>query len=173
MRPVHVVAETLERRALWSADDRIAVALSGGGDSVALTFVLLDLLGGASDIARSPDRPSPMAGRLAGLIHVNHTLRGAESDADEAFCRALAARLQLPIDVSRVDVAERMRECSESTETAARVLRYEAFEAAAARLGATIVATGHTLDDQAETVLLRLPTAKAGAPRRLTASVRA
>ena len=156
MRPVHVVAETLERRALWSADDRIAVALSGGGDSVALTFVLLDLLGGASDIARSPDRPSPMAGRLAGLIHVNHTLRGAESDADEAFCRALAARLQLPIDVSRVDVAERMRECSESTETAARVLRYEAFEAAAARLGATIVATGHTLDDQAETVLLRL-----------------
>src|SRR5688572_31386208 len=123
MRPVHVVAETLERRALWSADDRIAVALSGGGDSVALTFILRDLFSGQSDLARSADPQSPLAAGLAGLIHVNHTLRGAESDGDEGFCRALAARLGLPIDVSRVDVTERMRDCGESVETAARTLR--------------------------------------------------
>jgi tRNA(Ile)-lysidine synthase len=93
---------------------------------------------------------------IAGLVHVNHRLRGAESDADEVFCRDLAARLDVPIAVVAVDVGARARERRVSVEVAAREARYAVFESAAARLNATVVATGHTMDDQAETVLLRL-----------------
>lgn len=137
------VARAIRRRALWTADDRVAAAVSGGADSVALARLLNELAAGA-------------AWQLAGLIHVNHGLRGAESDADEAFCLALADNLGLPIDVTRVDVAAYAARERRSVEASARELRYAAFEAAAARLGATVVVTGHTADDQAETVLLRL-----------------
>jgi len=128
---------------LFGPGDRIAVAVSGGADSVALSLLLRDL--------------APQIGAaVAGLIHVNHGLRGADADADESFCRALATRLELPFDVHRADVAELARTRHVSIEAAARLARYDWFPAAAARLGATLVATGHTADDQAETVLLRL-----------------
>jgi len=121
----------------------VAVAVSGGPDSVALAWLL--------------DEMAPRADwTLAGLIHVNHGLRGPASDADEAFCRDLAERMGLAIDSTRVDTAARALSLGRSVEVAARELRYEAFEAAATRLGADIVATGHTLEDQAETVLMRL-----------------
>jgi len=120
---------------------RVAAAVSGGADSVALALWLHDFAA----------RPAP-AFTFVGLIHVNHALRGAESDADETFCRNLAARLSLPIDVVAAPIAVTGR----SPESAARDARYLAFDAAAARLGASVVCTGHTADDQAETVLLRL-----------------
>jgi len=138
-----VVAGTIALHGLAGADDRVAVAVSGGPDSVALVWLLREL---APDLHFS----------LAGLIHVNHLLRGVESDADEAFVRALAARLNLPCEVARVDVAARARAARRSIEATSRDVRYAVFEDAAARLGATRVATGHTEDDQAETVLLRL-----------------
>jgi len=122
---------------------RVAIALSGGPDSVALTWLLHELAA----------RGGPA---IAGLIHLNHQLRGAESDEDEAFCRALGGRLDLPVAVASTDVAALARSRRVSLEAAARVARYAFFETAAADLGATLVATGHTLDDQAETVLLRL-----------------
>lgn len=128
---------------MLAADDRVAIALSGGSDSVALTWLL-------HDMATTSDWT------VAGLVHVHHGLRGAESDADEAFCRTLAARLALPIDVTRIDILSRSRAARASVEVAAREARYEVFPEAARRLGATCVATGHTMDDQAETVLLRL-----------------
>ncbi len=137
------VARAIRRRALWTDDDRIAVAVSGGADSVALARLLKELAIRAS-------------WQMAGLIHVNHGLRGAESDDDEAFCRVLADNLGLSIDVSRVDVATHAARERQSVESSARDLRYAAFGGAAARLGATVVVTGHTADDQAETVLLRL-----------------
>lgn len=137
------VARTLERRALLTDGDRVAVAVSGGADSVALTLVLVAL-------------QTQAAWNVVGLVHVNHGLRAAESDGDEAFCRALADRLRLPIDVSRVDVRAAARERARSLEAAAREARYAEFDRAAAALGATRLATGHTRDDQAETVLLRL-----------------
>jgi tRNA(Ile)-lysidine synthase len=137
------VARAIRRRALWTDDDRIAVAVSGGADSVALAHVLVEL---------------SKRGRwvLAGLIHVDHRLRGAESDGDAQFCRDLAQRLEMPIEVVRVDVAAHAARHRQSVEVAARELRYRAFDEAAARLSATVVVTGHTADDQAETVLLRL-----------------
>jgi tRNA(Ile)-lysidine synthase len=137
------VARTILRRELAAAGDRLAVALSGGPDSVALTFLLRDLADHA-------------AWALVGLIHVNHGLRGRASDDDETFCRELAARVGLSIIVRAADVRGRARLRHESIEAAARGERYAALTDAAAVLGATHVATGHTMEDQAETVLLRL-----------------
>jgi tRNA(Ile)-lysidine synthase len=150
------VSATIRRRALLAPGDRVAVAVSGGPDSVALAWLLHDL--------------QPTAEwTVAGLIHVNHQLRGAESDADEAFCRDLAARLGWPIEVRAVDVRGAARSTRRSTETTARDLRYAAFEDAADALGASVIATGHSLDDQAETVLMRL---LAGAGTRGLSGVR-
>jgi tRNA(Ile)-lysidine synthase len=137
------VVRTIRQHGLLGHGDRVAIALSGGPDSVALTWVLHEA---------APD----LQIEIAGLIHVNHQLRGADSDADEAFCRALAERLRLPIEVTRVDVAALARTRRRSIEATAREARYTCFASAADRLGASRVATGHTLDDQAETVLLRL-----------------
>jgi len=137
------VLETIRQRGLLDDADRVAVALSGGPDSVALAWVLLEL-----------QRRAPW--RLVGLVHVHHGLRGPSADADEAFCRALAGRMALPIHVTHVDVAARARERRVSLEVAGRHARYAAFGAAATEMQATTIATAHTLDDQAETVLLRL-----------------
>ena len=144
MHPLaRAVGRTIARRALYAPADRVAVALSGGPDSVALALLLIELEAGGG---------AP----VVGLIHVNHLLRGRESDEDEAFCRAFAARSNRPIEIERIDVAALARARRQSVEAAARDARYRVFDAAADRLGATVVATGHTLEDQAETVLLRL-----------------
>ncbi|HUR19692.1 MAG TPA: tRNA lysidine(34) synthetase TilS [Vicinamibacterales bacterium] len=120
----------------------VAAAVSGGADSVALALWL-----------RAHHHRTPQTVTFAGIIHVNHRLRGDESDRDEAFCRALAARLGVPIEVIEGRIAD---SSGRSPESAARAARYCAFADAAPRLGATRVATAHTADDQAETVLMRL-----------------
>lgn len=140
----------------FAPGERVAVAVSGGPDSVALLLLLHEL--------------APRADwTLAGIVHVNHGLRAEESDADAIFCRGLAARLGLPCEIVAVDTREHMAAARLSLEAAARVLRYRAFEEAADRLEATVVTTGHTADDQAETVLLRL---LAGASLRGVAAIR-
>jgi tRNA(Ile)-lysidine synthase len=121
---------------------RVAAAVSGGADSVALAHWL----------RAQNDRPAADV-TFAGIIHVNHKLRGAESARDEAFCRALAGRLGVPIEVIDAPVTVLP---GRSPERAARSARYQALAVAAARLNATRVVTAHTADDQAETVLMRL-----------------
>jgi tRNA(Ile)-lysidine synthase len=121
---------------------RVAAAVSGGADSVALAWWLHNFA----------TRPAPVI-TLVGLIHVNHGLRGAASDADQQWCRQLAGQLGVPIDITTALVDVRP---GRSPESAARRARYAAFGEAAGRLGATVVCTAHTADDQAETVLLRL-----------------
>ncbi len=144
MHPLaRAVGRTIARRALYAPSERVAVALSGGPDSVALAVLLCEIEAGGG---------AP----VAGLIHVNHRLRGRESDEDEQFCRALAARIGRPIEVATIDVAALARARRQSIEVAAREARYRVFDDAAHRLGASVVATGHTIEDQAETVLLRL-----------------
>ena len=131
----------------------VAAAVSGGADSVALALWLCEHGGPGPSRAKARDLRSPQRISFAGIIHVNHKLRGAESDRDEAFCRALANRLGVAIEVIEAPVSQATGRSPEST---ARAARYRAFAAAASRLGATRVATAHTADDQAETVLLRL-----------------
>lgn len=144
MRPlVTRVVETLERSGLAAQGDRVLVALSGGPDSVALLWLLRESL--------------PLVGAdLAGVAHLNHRLRGLESSGDEAFCRTLAGQLGLRCDVERCDIAALAASLRRSIEAVAHDVRYEFLDRARVRLGATLVATGHTADDQAETMLWHL-----------------
>jgi len=137
------VRHAIERDALIPPGSRVLAAVSGGPDSVALLH-LLQLLSGECRFT------------LAGLAHLNHGLRGDESDEDEAFCRALGAEHGLAVEVGRRDVAQLARDDRVSIEVAARRARYEFFADAAERLKVDRIATGHTRDDQAETFLLRV-----------------
>jgi tRNA(Ile)-lysidine synthase len=122
--------------------DRVVAAVSGGPDSVALVHLLRAAL---------PE----VGAALVGLAHLHHGLRGEDADADEAFCLGLAGELGLPCEVERVDVAALCRQSGRSREAEGHAARYAFFDRARIRLGATLVATGHTRDDQAETFLLR------------------
>ncbi len=130
----------------------VLVAASGGVDSTVLLHGLVSL----------PDR----LGLRVAVGHVNHGLRGDESDADEAFVVALAGRLGVPCQVSRVAPGQLRGQGPSRTrptlQEACRRLRYEALRSQASGLGASRIATAHTADDQAETVLLRLLRGAAG-----------
>jgi tRNA(Ile)-lysidine synthase len=136
------VRRTVRSHGLVEAGGRVVAALSGGSDSVALVL-LLRALDEAGDLS------------LVGVAHLNHRLRAGAAH-DERFCRDLAARLALPIEVESVDVAGLAARRGVSIEVAGREARYDFLARAAARLGAERVAVGHTRDDQAETFLLRL-----------------
>lgn len=120
----------------------ILVALSGGPDSVALLHALLHI---------SADHPELGYGIAAA--HLNHRLRGAESDRDECFVRSLCANAGVPLVVEQANDLNRTRS---NIEERARELRYEFLNRTADRLGAPLIATAHHADDQAETVMLRL-----------------
>ena len=135
--------ETIRRHGLARPGERVLVAVSGGADSVALCLLLREL-----------ERDGVV--RVAGIAHLNHQLRGADADADEAFCAALAARLDVPFTAERIDVAALARAGKRSIEDAARSARYGFFERAADALQADVIAVAHTREDQAETFLLRL-----------------
>jgi tRNA(Ile)-lysidine synthase len=131
--------------------DRVCAAVSGGADSVALLL----LLHGANGLPRNS------LGVGLSAVHVHHGLRGAEADADQAFVQALCLRLAVPLHVHHASVPERMarmREAGEpeTLEEAARNVRYEVFRGLMAEGHADSVVTAHTLDDQAETVLMKL-----------------
>jgi len=132
------VRSFLKMHALLRRGDEVTVGLSGGADSVALLCVLCEL--------RAP------LGISVSACHVNHCLRGAESDADEAFCRALCARLGVALTVCRRDVPAYCAAHGCSVEEGARAVRYAALEEAAPGL----IATAHHRNDNAETVLLNL-----------------
>ena len=132
----------MERHALCPPGSGVLVALSGGSDSVAMTFLLREL-------AEHDDFS------IAGLAHLNHRLRPS-ADRDELFCRNLATRLNLRILVESLDVKGYARGQNLSVEDAARRSRYNFLERAATALGADLIAVGHTQDDQAETFLLKL-----------------
>jgi tRNA(Ile)-lysidine synthase len=130
------VQEILTRYNMLSPRGRIGVAVSGGADSVTLLYLLHQL--------RSRFATDLM------VLHVNHELRGAESDGDEAFVRELAAKLELPIVVASGLPAPG------NLEQEARRIRREFFLAGRRTHGLQSVALGHTRSDQAETVLFRL-----------------
>ncbi len=126
---------------------RLAVALSGGADSVALLCALA---------ARRQE-----LGLVLLAAHLHHGLRGAEADGDLEFCRELAAKLDVPFHEAHVDTAAEARadaktgKSAETIEEAARRLRYSWFRQLLSKVLLDAVATAHTLDDQAETVLAK------------------
>jgi tRNA(Ile)-lysidine synthase len=130
------------RHRLLKPGDRVGVAVSGGPDSVALLRVLLEM---RADL-----------GSVLSVVHFNHKLRSHESDGDEQFVRALAATHGLEIHASDAETARFAREKEFSIEAAARELRYAFFGRLIQQGTLDKVATAHTLDDQAETVLLRV-----------------
>jgi tRNA(Ile)-lysidine synthase len=127
---------------LWDGDTRVLAAASGGSDSIAMLLLLHDL-------------HSRSEVRLDAVAHLNHAIR-AEADADEAFCRDLAHDLGIPFVSSRVDVPALARRRRQSIEVAARGARRRFLDEVMQSRGADRIATAHTQDDQAETVLLRL-----------------
>jgi len=125
--------------------------VSGGADSVALLL----LLHAANALPRNA------LGVGLSAVHVHHGLRGDEADADLAFVQELCRRLEVPLQVQHAGVAERVTKsreagAAETIEEAARELRYECFARLIAQGHADSVLTAHTLDDQAETVLMKL-----------------
>ena len=119
----------------------LAVGLSGGADSVALL--------------RALHQHSGELGLVLHAAHLHHGLRGPEADGDLAFARALAAELHLPFHESRVDTAAAAEKNHQTIEEAARHLRYQWFRELMAETPLDAVATAHTEDDQAETVLAK------------------
>jgi tRNA(Ile)-lysidine synthase len=135
------VLQLIREQGLLQAGDRVAVAVSGGADSVALLRVLLEL--------------KAELGIVLSVAHFNHSLRGEQSDADEAFVADLAKEAGLEIFVGHGDVREHANVSKLSIEAAARQLRYRWFAELACGQRLDAVATAHSLDDQAETVLLK------------------
>ena len=135
------VAKTVHRQQLFRPGDTLVVALSGGADSTAL----LDLL------SRFPDY-----GLHLIAAHLNHCLRGAESDADEEFCRKLALRHAIPFETRRIDINMAAATGRLNLEDAGRCARIEFLDEIRTTYGAAAVVLAHHADDQAETVLMRL-----------------
>lgn len=130
------------RAQLFQPGWRVGVAVSGGPDSV----LLLDFL---RRLARD-------AGFLVAAVHFNHHLRGAESDADEHFVRDLARELGIEFAHAEADTARIARQRHRNLEATARDLRYRFFFSLVNQGRVERMATAHTANDQAETVLLRL-----------------
>lgn len=141
------VLQFIKEHGLFAPGERVIVAFSGGADSMALLDVLANL----------PDFPLDLL-----LAHLNHLLRGDESDGDELFARSVAKKYALPLEISRVDVAAFAQEKALSLEEAGREVRRDFFLELARKHSADAVALGHHRDDQAETVLMRLVRGAAG-----------
>jgi tRNA(Ile)-lysidine synthase len=129
------------RNHLFRSGQRIAVAVSGGADSVALLRRLLE------------ERPN--LGIALSVVHVHHGIREA-AEEDAAFVEALAATHDLPFHLHRTDAPAAAAALHETLEEAARNLRYAFFHQLILNGEADAIATAHTLDDQAETVLHKL-----------------
>ena len=138
----HRILDYIRKHELLKAGDRAGIAVSGGADSVGLLRLLLEL--------------RKEIGAVLSVIHFNHQLRGADSDDDERFVADLAQRHKLELHRASGEVATYAAEKHLSLETAAREMRYQYFRRLLREGRLNRIATGHTLDDQAETVLLKI-----------------
>lgn len=129
------VIAAIKRYNMIDGERKVTVALSGGADSVALLLCLLEL----KDELKIE----------ISAAHLNHCLRGAESDRDEAFVRKLCKERGVPLICERADIKAAAESSGESIELAARRVRYAFLE----RVASGLIATAHTANDNIETVL--------------------
>jgi len=134
------VRKTIERHNLLAGGDTVVVGVSGGPDSLCLLHILCRL---GNDYALA-----------LHVAHLNHCLRGAEADEDQAFVVELADRWGLPAHAESQDIAALAKERKLAVEEAARQVRYAFLARVAVRVGAQRIAVGHNADDQVETVLM-------------------
>ncbi|MBO4324013.1 MAG: tRNA lysidine(34) synthetase TilS [Lachnospiraceae bacterium] len=120
----------------------IVAGFSGGADSVCLLLVLSEL--------------SAQYGFPLHAVHVNHGIRGAQADTDEAFAEAFCKRIGVECHIFREDVPEEAQRTGAGLEEAGRTVRYRRFYETAVKTGAKAIAVAHHMDDNAETVLFRL-----------------
>jgi tRNA(Ile)-lysidine synthase len=131
------------RQAPWFRPGlKLGVGVSGGADSVLLLALLTKM--------------RAELGIVVSAVHFNHKLRGKASDVDEKFVTALAEKLGLTLHVGRADVAGKAKREKANLEDAARRARYGFFARLVAQGVVDVVATAHTMDDQAETVLAHI-----------------
>ena len=132
------VKNAIKRYNMINGETEITVALSGGADSVALLLCLLEL---KDDLNIN-----------ISAAHLNHCLRGQESDRDEQFVRDLCKQLNVPLTVEKADVKGEADKTGESIELCARRIRYAFLE----RVAGGLIATAHTANDNIETVLFNM-----------------
>jgi tRNA(Ile)-lysidine synthase len=136
------VLKYIREQQLLRPGERVAVACSGGADSVALLHILAEL--------------REELGVVLSVAHFHHQIRGAEADSDERFVAELAAKLNVNFDSASGNAPQHAAHSKTSLETAARELRHRWFAELIKQDKTDKIATAHTLDDQAETVLMRI-----------------
>jgi tRNA(Ile)-lysidine synthase len=132
----------IQEHQLISGSEKLVVAVSGGADSVCLLHILVRL-------------QKELKVKLH-IAHLNHQLRGAESEADASYVADLARQLAIPATMEKRDVKGYQARERLSLEEAAREVRYSFLAQVAGAIGAERVAVGHTRDDQIETILMHL-----------------
>lgn len=136
------VKKTIDKFKMLEKGDKILAAVSGGIDSVALLNLLMKL---------KEEYKLDLA-----AAHLNHSMRGKESKRDFVFVKTLAKNMGIKFIGKTIDVPKIVKKKKGSTQDIARKVRYDFFEETAKKYGADKIATGHTLDDNAETVLMRV-----------------
>ena len=134
------IERTISSHRMFQHGDSVLVGVSGGPDSVALLNALLSLV--------------PKYSVHLGVAHLNHSLRGVESDRDANFVSSLAEKNKLPLYLKKVDVPNYRRANKLSVEEAARHLRYDFYARVAEKKEYRKIALGHHADDNAELILM-------------------
>lgn len=129
------VKDNIDRFSMLGENETVLVGLSGGADSVALLLSLYKL------------------GYKVRACHLNHCLRGDEADRDEYFCKNLCDKLNIELVIKRENIAEYAKNSKQSTETAAREIRYKFFDDVAEGCK---IATAHSASDTIETMIFHL-----------------
>jgi tRNA(Ile)-lysidine synthase len=137
------VETTIRHYHMLDEGDTILVGVSGGPDSVALLHSLSAL--------------APKWSLRLVIAHLNHQLRGATADQEAAFVDRLATGLGIPCEIDSKNVARYGSEHRLSLQVAARIVRYAFYDEVAAKYSAGKIALGHHSDDNAESILMRLP----------------
>lgn len=137
---INTVIDTIKKYKMLKYGDSVTVALSGGADSVCLLHILCEL--------------KCMFKISVDAVHINHCIRGDESDSDERFCISLCEKLNVPLKIYRIDVPKIAENSDKSLEETARDIRYDKFSECVGSYGK--IATAHTLSDSAETAIFNL-----------------